>query len=88
MKKAEDGAWVEVEPGTDFIEQYSTYNRTLIGRALFLSKLEEAVEARALTRNHSQSIQPWMWLDHSMAGWFKSFLSGGRFCWKEVHRRN
>ena len=68
MKKAEDGTWVEVEPGTDFIEQYSTYNRTLIGRALFLSKLEEAAEARALV-NLDEKTQT----EHSAMDVAKSF---------------
>ena len=48
VKKGPDGNWVEVEDTKEFNEQYSVYNHVLIGRALFLSKLEEAAKVRAL----------------------------------------
>ena len=38
----QDDKWVEVELPLGFREQYEAYNHVPIGRALFLSKLEEA----------------------------------------------
>lgn len=48
VRKGPKKTWVEVEHAQEFNEQYGAYNHTLIGRALFLSKLEEAAKARAL----------------------------------------
>jgi hypothetical protein len=45
------GKFVEVEPDVEFHEAYGAYDHTLIGRALLLSKLEEA----ALHRNEAPS---------------------------------
>ena len=42
----EDGSWHEVEDAIDFGKKYENYNRTSVGRALFLVKLEEAARLR------------------------------------------
>lgn len=46
MQKKEDEEWVVVESSKEFNEVFAAYDHTLIGRALFLSKLEEAAEVR------------------------------------------
>ena len=48
VKKGPDNKWVTVEPTVEFKEQYKAYNHALIGRALILSKLEEAAQVCAL----------------------------------------
>jgi len=60
VQKGLDRNWVEVERIKEFNEQYGSYNHILIGRAFFLSKLEEAVEIHVLvnvnglsTTNHA-----------------------------------
>ena len=47
VEKGDDGSWHEVEDDIVFGEEYKKYNRTLVGRALFLSKLEEAAKVRS-----------------------------------------
>ena len=46
VEKREDGSWYEVEDAIDFGKEYENYNRTPVGRALFLAKLEEAARLR------------------------------------------
>ena len=46
VEKRKDGSWHEVEDAIDFEKEYENYNRTLVGRALFLAKLEEAARLR------------------------------------------
>ena len=48
-KKREDGSWHEVEDDIEFGEEYKKYNHTVVGRALFLAKLEEAAKQRSST---------------------------------------
>jgi hypothetical protein len=42
VEKSGDGKWHEVEDADAYREEYKKYNRTVIGRALVLFKLEEA----------------------------------------------
>ena len=53
VEKGEDGSWHEVEDGIEMGEEYKKYNRTLIGRALVLTKLEEATKLRCSTEEKS-----------------------------------
>ena len=46
VEKREDGSCHEVEDAIDFGKEYENYNRTPVGRALFLAKLEEAARLR------------------------------------------
>ena len=46
VEKREDGSWHEVEDAIDFGKEYENYNRTPVGRTLFLAKLEEAARLR------------------------------------------
>ena len=46
VEKREDGSWHKVEDAIDFGKEYENYNRTPVGRALFLTKLEEAARLR------------------------------------------
>jgi len=55
VQKGEDDKWIEVETPREFKEQYAMYNHVLIGRDLFLSKLEEAAEVRACVEVHGES---------------------------------
>jgi RING-H2 zinc finger domain len=48
-EKREDGSWHEVEDEFELGEDYKKYNRTVVGRALFLAKLEEAAKQRSST---------------------------------------
>jgi len=48
VKKRDDNTWYEAS-GPVLGEQHETYDRTLIGKALVLSKLEEAARLRATT---------------------------------------
>ena len=57
-KKVERGpedSWVEVNHGKEFDEQYKAYDHTLVGRALLLSKLEEAAKVRAVYDTNGQT---------------------------------
>lgn len=47
VERGEDGSWHEVEGDIEWGEEYEKYNRTLVGRALFLAKLEEAAKLRS-----------------------------------------
>jgi hypothetical protein len=47
VRKEANGNWIEVEFTEEFNEQYGKYNHALVGRALFLSKLEEAAKVRS-----------------------------------------
>ena len=42
MEKLRNGKWHEVEDAGVYGKEYKKYDRTVIGRALVLSKLEEA----------------------------------------------
>ena len=46
VEKREDGSWHKVKDAIDFGKEYEKYNRTPVGRALFLAKLEEAARLR------------------------------------------
>ena len=46
VEKRKDGSWHEVEDAIDFGKEYEKYNRTPVGKALFLAKLEEAARLR------------------------------------------
>jgi hypothetical protein len=53
VEKAEDGKWHEVEEANVYGKEYSKYACTVIGRALVLSKLEEAAKLRATMSEES-----------------------------------
>ena len=55
VQKGPDGNWIEVEHAEEFNEQYKTYDDTLTGRALFLSKLEEAAQVRDVMETDGHS---------------------------------
>jgi hypothetical protein len=42
VEKSGDGKWHEVEDVDSYGEEYKKYDQTVFGRALVLSKLEEA----------------------------------------------
>ena len=67
VQKGPDGNWREVERTQEFNEQYGSYNHTLIGRALFLSKLEEAARIRAIVDTGGQSSTDHALLDVAQA---------------------
>ena len=46
VEKGEDGTWKAQTKSAKFVEQYKSYDHTLIGRALMLNKLEEAAKVR------------------------------------------
>jgi hypothetical protein len=48
-----DGKWHEMEDADAYGEEYKKYNRTVIGRALVLLKLEETAMLRATTSEES-----------------------------------
>jgi hypothetical protein len=49
VEKSGDGKWHEVEDADTYGEEYNKDDRMVIGRALVLSKLEEAAMLRATT---------------------------------------
>jgi hypothetical protein len=53
VEKSGDGKWHEVEDADAYGEEYKKYDRTVIGRALVLSKMEEATMLRAITSKES-----------------------------------
>jgi hypothetical protein len=53
MEKSGDGKWHKVEDADAYREEYKKYDRTVNGRALVLSKLEEAAMLRATTLEES-----------------------------------
>ena len=53
VEKSRDGKWHEVEDADAYGEEYKEYDHTVIGRALVLSKLEEAAMLRATTSEES-----------------------------------
>jgi hypothetical protein len=53
VEKSGDGKWQEVEDADAYGEEYKKYDRMVIGRALVLSKLEEAAMLRATTLEES-----------------------------------
>jgi hypothetical protein len=53
VEKSGDGKWHKVEDANTYGEEYKKYDRTVIGRALVLSKLEEAAMLRATTSEES-----------------------------------
>lgn len=53
MEKSGDGKWHEVEDADAHGEEYKEYDQTVIGRALVLSKLEDAAMLRATMSEES-----------------------------------
>ena len=53
VEKSGDGKWHEVEDADAYGEEYKNYDQTVIGRALVLSKLEEAAMLRATMSEES-----------------------------------
>jgi len=49
VDKGDDGSWREVEDDIALADEFKKYNRTLVGRALFLARLEEAAKQRSST---------------------------------------
>jgi hypothetical protein len=47
VERRDDGSWHEVGGDNVWGEEYKKYNRTLVGRALFLAKLEGAAKLRS-----------------------------------------
>jgi hypothetical protein len=88
-KKVERGpndSWVEVNHGDEFDEQYAAYNHTLVGRALLLSKLEEAAKVRVVYNTDRPVSTPHSSVDVAAAfdkriadiiGHWKAFLLDG-----------
>jgi hypothetical protein len=56
VEKSGDGKWHEVEDVDAYGEEYKKYDWTVIGRALVLSKLEEAAMLRATTSEESFTV--------------------------------
>jgi hypothetical protein len=56
VEKSGDGKWHEVEDADTYGEEYKNYDRAVIGRALVLSKLEEAAMLRATTSEESFTV--------------------------------
>jgi hypothetical protein len=80
VEKSRDGKWHEVEDADAYGEEYKKYDRTMIGRALVLSKLEEATMLRATTSEESFAVvkhSMWMQQARSIRGWLMSYISGG-----------
>jgi hypothetical protein len=89
QKKVERGpndSWVEVNHGDEFDEQYAAYNHTLVGRALLLSKLEEAAKVRVVYNTDRPVSTPHSSVDVAAAfdkriadiiGHWKAFLLDG-----------
>jgi hypothetical protein len=55
-KEGPNDLLVEVERGPKFIKQFKEYNTDLIGRALILSKLEEAARVRSVVDLNAKSL--------------------------------
>lgn len=53
--KGPDVSWVEVKPAPEFNKQCNAYDHTLVGRVLFVSKLEEVVVVHALVEIDGQT---------------------------------
>jgi hypothetical protein len=53
VEKSRDGKWHEVEDADAYGEEYKKYDWMVIGRALVLSKLEEAAMLQATTLEES-----------------------------------
>ena len=53
MEKSRDGKWYKVEDANAYGEEYKKYDWMVIGRALVLSKLEEAAMLWATTLEES-----------------------------------
>jgi len=68
VQEGPNGNWAEVEHTQEFNEQYRIYNHTLIGRALFLSKLEEAAEVHVLV-----NVNRLLAIDHALVDMAKAF---------------
>jgi hypothetical protein len=65
-KKAEksgDGKWHDVEDVDAYGEEYKKYDPTVIGRALVLSKLEEAAMLQATTSEESFTVVKCSYVD-------------------------
>jgi hypothetical protein len=86
VEKGPEDSWVEVKHGEEFNEQYEAYDHTLIGRALFLSKLEEVAKVRAVYDTDGQSTTTHSSIDVAAAfdrrigdiiGHWKAFLLDG-----------
>ena len=63
MEKSRDGKWHEVEDADTYGEEYKKYNQTVIGRALVLSKLEEAAMLQAITLEESFMVVKYSYVD-------------------------
>ena len=55
VQKGKNDEWMDVKPTKEFGKQYATYDHALIGRALLLSKLEEAAKVRHVVDVNGES---------------------------------
>jgi len=68
VQKGPNDNWTEVECTQEFNKQYRSYNHTLIGRAFFLSKLEEATKVCVLVNVNGLST-----IDHALVDMANAF---------------
>jgi hypothetical protein len=75
-----DGKWHEVEDADAYGEEYKKYDRTAIGRALVLSKLEKAAMLRATTSEESFAGVKCSYVD--AAGAFNKKMANVIYQWR------
>jgi hypothetical protein len=80
VEKSGDGKWHEVEDADAYGEEYKKYNQTVIGRALVLSKLEEAAMLRATTSEESFAVVKRSYVD--AAGAFDKKMADVIYQWR------
>jgi hypothetical protein len=80
VEKSGDGKWHEVEDANAYGEEYKKYDQTVIGRALVLSKLEEAAMLRATTSKESFAVVKHSYVD--AAGMFDKRMADVIYQWR------
>jgi hypothetical protein len=80
VEKSRDGKWHEVEDADAYGEEYKKYDRTVIGRALVLLKLEEAVMLRATMLEESFVGVKYSYVD--AAGAFNKRMADVIYHWR------
>jgi hypothetical protein len=80
MEKLGDGKWHEVEDADTYGEEYKKYDRTVIGKALVLSKLEEATMLQATTSEESFTVVKCSYVD--AAGSFDKRMADVIYQWR------
>jgi hypothetical protein len=82
VEKSGDGKWHEVEDANAYGEEYKKYDRMVIGRALVLSKLEEAAMLRITTSEESFAGVKCSYVD--AAGTFDKRMVDVTYQWRRV----